>query len=114
MVSSIKPRLNAKSQLRSRNISLHITASVDDIEQPIKSDVLPILVNHESDTELFQLNWNEYKQNLNTKVLGQAVIYADVMTSTMQAFDGYVSSSYKTWNLGSVINNRLKQPIAIV
>ena len=58
--------------------------------EPISEDVMPILVNHESETNLYQFNWNEYKDHLKTKVLGQAVIYADVMTSTMQAFDGYV------------------------
>ena len=88
LLSSVKPRLNEKCQLRSRNITLHITANSEDIERPINADVMPILVNHEPETKLHRFNWNEYKENLNTKVLGQNVIYSDVMISTMQTFEG--------------------------
>ena len=87
-MNSIKPRLDQKCQLRSRNIKLQIFTKMEEVEEPINADVMPILVNHESETKLYKFNWNEYKDNLKTKVLGKTVIYADVMTSTMQAFDG--------------------------
>ncbi len=84
----LKPRLNEKDQCRSRHVTLHFAQDMKDVEQPVKPDVMPILVNHESDTSLYQFNWTEYKQNLKTEVLGQTVIYSDIMTSTMHALDG--------------------------
>ena len=32
--------------------------------------------------------WETYQKNLKTKVLGQTVIYSDLISSTMHVFDG--------------------------
>ena len=80
-------RYRARAAFSIRNFTLQFTKDTADIEQPINLNTMPILVNHESDTTLYQFNWTNYKQHLKTKILGQTVIYADVMNSTMHAFD---------------------------
>lgn len=60
----------------------------DDEEMHPSPDFLPIIT-HPATTELALFSFASYKDFLETKQLGQLVVYSEVITSTQTVLDGY-------------------------
>lgn len=90
-LKSIQNRLSS-GILKFGTQSLHFTS---DDSVPVEENVLPVLI-EESETVLRNFSKGEYYGNLQSKVLGNTVIYVDVIPSTMTLFDGYVKIKLKT------------------
>ena len=91
-LKSVKSRLNDDGQLVSRDVTLNFvncstlpTANAD-------SGILTVLTDCVSADHSF--NEDVYRQHLNTRVLGNVVLYADVTTTTMNILDRSVPRSF--------------------
>ena len=58
-----------------------------DISEPVKESLLPVLTENQ-DSLCQNFNVSVYRENLTSKVLGNTVICADVVPSTMTLLDG--------------------------
>ena len=85
-MTCIKPRLSSDGSLRSKNMVIKFLDDDSSLEgSTVTPDKPIILVNSKPPTSFA---WDIYKMNLKTKVLGQTVIYSDLISSTMHVFDG--------------------------
>ena len=88
-LDSLQPRLT-DGMLRARHMTLHFLANANHTQHNLTTTYLcvetkPTLKGHQFDFEV-------YKACLKTQVLGNTIIYADVLSSTMNIFDGSVHS----------------------
>lgn len=65
-----------------------------DASEPVKETLLPVLTENQ-DSLCQNFNLAVYQENLTSKVLGNTVIYADVVPSTMTLLDGLLFSVHK-------------------
>ncbi|XP_013414151.1 biotin--protein ligase [Lingula anatina] len=89
-LSSIQHRLK-NGLLKSQKITLNFLDSKRDLPETITPDILPILT-RAVDSRVANFDFAAYKDNLGTRVLGQGVLYSDVMQSTMPVLDGLLFS----------------------
>ena len=76
--------------LKSRSLSLQFIQGAKDVREPVSGDLLPVITDYNSTTtESVTFSFDEYSKNLNTKVLGNVLFYAEVIKSTMDVFDRY-------------------------
>ncbi|XP_031834057.1 holocarboxylase synthetase-like protein isoform X2 [Nomia melanderi] len=83
MLGRIKDRMNSNETLKLTNISIQFCRG-NTVEQSASHSFLPIMVHQCPDN----FSTIEYFENLTTKELGRLVIYADLMTSSMDVVDG--------------------------
>ena len=113
-MAAVQPRLTTEHVLKSRSISLYFPPKTHTPLHKllVRADMLPVLVHYDSNPLLastppsspsptlsddstsptpnhrpsFQLS--TYKDNLHTRVLGNVVMYTQVITTTMALFEG--------------------------
>ena len=84
LLSAVEPRLKDRV-LKSRDLSLSFCSVSNTAKTTM--DMLPVYTDHSGPLAFdIQSYWN----HLATDVLGQVVMYADVVNSTMRLFDGSV------------------------
>lgn len=87
-LSSLTSRLK-DGHLVSKEVTLQfLSDSSDSSSLNITSSSIPVLTEAKNCKALF--NYALYKANLKTKVLGNTMLYADVVTTTMNLFEGLV------------------------
>nr|XP_014345401.1 PREDICTED: biotin--protein ligase [Latimeria chalumnae] len=77
---------DSKGVVKSPKVSLKLLSPKEPAVQPTLTLVPVITEPADFSSELFDLN--QYRQNLQTKSLGQIVLFAEVTTTTMDLFDG--------------------------
>ena len=82
-LKSIQNRL-VGGMLKFGSQSLKFTTSVS---EPVKETLLPVVTENQ-DSLCQNFNVSVYRGNLTSRVLGNSVIYADVVPSTMTLLDG--------------------------
>ena len=66
-------------------------SDLGDFKGKITADTLPLITNRLPE-KLEHFNIDEYNNNLYTKILGQVVLYVDIVPTTMSLLDGFVES----------------------
>ena len=85
-MSSIYSRLQ-NGILKSQNVSLQFLDKLpSEKEIELSKDFLPVILNEKSINCDFDIE--EYKRHLATKVLGRALMYIEVVPSTLRLYDG--------------------------
>lgn len=88
LLQSVQQRLDKDQLLRSGDVSLKFMNAAGFAllnNKEFKSESLPAVTNPSEPVTGF--NFAEYSKYLQTEVLGQVVLYSDVVTSTMSLFD---------------------------
>ena len=88
LLESIQPRLQG-GRLRSGEVTLCFVTDSKDIDtRDIETTSANVPVVTSPNPGDYHFNLEQYEKNLQTEVLGQVILYADVVTSTMTMFEG--------------------------
>lgn len=86
LLQAVYPKLQDGYLLQGAEVSLLLVDTEKQLTTPATERVLPVLTNANN----FQLQYFEpdiYWKNLQTKVLGQTMVYVDVVPTTMPLLD---------------------------
>lgn len=76
-------------RLASKSVSLDFVESLADIKEEITPEILPVVIGNKiSDQQIKYFDLQNYWKNLKSKVLGQVLMYADVVPTTQTLMDG--------------------------
>ena len=93
-LQSIHHRLN-QNLLRSRHLTLQLIKTISQLPPEVTGETVPLFVGalNQQLVEKLPFDLDLYGHHLSTKVLGQTVIYAEVMPTTMTIVDRLVDFS---------------------
>ena len=95
-MAAVEPRIK-NGVLKGRTLSFNFNPFVETSELEVTDTILPIRTQVKGESVSGSAeNFNQacYWSHLNTKELGQCVVYVDVINTTMKMFDRYVTSFF--------------------
>ncbi|XP_072036707.1 biotin--protein ligase-like isoform X2 [Amphiura filiformis] len=87
-VDALQPDLK-DGKLPGKTVTLEFCPSTSDIKQEVTPDLLPLVYN-ETPSHDVPFDMVVYQANLETQVLGNLVLYAEVLPTTMTVFEGFL------------------------
>ena len=88
-LEALKPDLK-DGKLPGKTVTLGFYPLTSDIKDEVTPDLLPLAYNDSVPTDV-PFDMETYQTNLQTQVLGNLVLYAEVLPTTMTVFDGWVN-----------------------
>ncbi|XP_041462136.1 biotin--protein ligase-like isoform X1 [Lytechinus variegatus] len=88
-LKSITSQKDASPILRGTPVSLHFIYDPSGIKH-VSPSLLPVVIGRKSLPMGSLFNFDVYRNNLQTRILGNVVLYAEVLPTTMDVFDGFM------------------------
>nr|XP_054753941.1 biotin--protein ligase-like [Lytechinus pictus] len=88
-LKSISSQKDASPILRGSPVSLHFIYDPSGIKH-VSPSLLPVVIGRKSLPMGSLFNFDVYRNNLQTRILGNVVLYAEVLPTTMDVFDGFM------------------------
>jgi len=85
LLNSLQARIQ-NGKLRSGAVTLQFVSKASEVPKDLGSDRVAVMTS--PDVKDHHFTFAQYTDNLKTKTLGKVVMYADVVSSTMDMFDG--------------------------
>ncbi|XP_014784964.1 biotin--protein ligase [Octopus bimaculoides] len=96
LLHALSCKLHGSNLLIGASVSLQLVESRKDVMHPISAQCLPLVIQEKEDKDVqFQFfTPKEYWENLQTKSLGQLLLYVDVVSSTMPLLYPLITKDY--------------------
>ncbi|XP_029658411.1 biotin--protein ligase [Octopus sinensis] len=96
LLHALSCKLHGSNLLIGASVSLQLVESQKDVMHPISAQCLPLIIQEKEDKDVqFQFfTPKEYWENLQTKSLGQLLLYVDVVPTTMPLLYPLITKNY--------------------
>jgi len=100
-INSVQPRLK-NSRLISKDVTLHFCRHNNVQSNVVAGNVIPLItdvsVDDDDAVSVGGFDFVTYRRSLQTSVLGNTMMFSEIVTTTMTLFDGYVLSLMLPWH----------------